>query len=142
MRKQCVLFLCTGDSARGQMAEGLVNHYLGEQWEAYSAGTRPAWRVHPLAVEAMAELDVDLARHWSKPVGALRRDTFDLVITVCDDAAESCPVWLGRERSVHIGFPDPAQAAGTREEKLAVFRQVRDDIKRDVFALLAEESVA
>jgi arsenate reductase len=87
-------------------------------------------------------LGIDLTQQWSKTVDGFRRETFDLVITVCDDAAESCPVWLGRERKVHIGFPDPAQAAGTREEKLAVFRQVRDDIKRETLKLLAKESLA
>ena len=131
MRKQ-VLFLCTGNSARSQMAEGLVNHYLGDRWQAHSAGTMPAGAVHPLAVQVMSELAIDISRQRSKSVDVYRGEVFDLVVTVCDDAAENCPTWLGDGRKVHIGFEDPARAAGTDEERLAVFRRVRDEMRQQL----------
>ena len=136
MIKQRVLFLCTGNSCRSQMAEGLVNHFRGDRWLAHSAGTEPAGYVHPLAVEAMAELGVDISDGESKHADAFRSVQFDVVITVCDDAAEKCPVWLGPGRVEHISFPDPAGATGSREEKMALFRQVRDDIREDVLGYL------
>jgi arsenate reductase len=135
MKKQ-VLFLCTGNSARSQMAEGLVNHYLGDEWQAVSAGIEPAGYVHPLAVQAMAELGIDISRQRSKPVDEFQGTEFDLVVTVCDDAAENCPLWLGRGRKVHRSFEDPARATGSDEERLAVFRRVRDGLRRALFDLL------
>ncbi len=140
MNKKRVLFLCTGNSCRSQMAEGLVNHFLGEEWEARSAGTDPAGYVHPLAVQAMAELDIDISGRRSKSVDEFRDAAFDLVVTVCDDAAENCPVWLGKGRVAHISFPDPARATGTQNERLAVFRCVRDDIRRQIFDFLIREA--
>lgn len=134
--KRQVLFLCTGNSARSQMAEGLVNHFLGDRWKAFSAGTHPAGYVHPLAIQVMSELGIDISHHRSKPADEFREAPFDLVITVCDDAAEQCPVWLGPGRRVHISFPDPARASGTLEEQLATFRQVRDAIRREVLGYL------
>ncbi len=134
--KHRVLFLCTGNSARSQMAEGLVNAFLGERWEAFSAGTHPTGYVHPLAVEAMAEIGVDIAGQVSKHVDVYRGEDFDLVITVCDDAAKNCPVWLGKGRRLHIGFPDPAASTGTPEERLEVFREVRDGIRERIFPVL------
>ncbi|RME78158.1 MAG: arsenate reductase ArsC [Chloroflexi bacterium] len=135
-RKKRVLFLCTGNSCRSQMAEGLVNHFLGDRWEAFSAGTEPAGYVHPLAVMVMRELGVDITGGRSKSVEEFREMAFDRVITVCGDAAENCPVWLGPGKTTHIGFPDPAKATGSEAERLAVFRQVRDDIRRQVLAFL------
>lgn len=120
------------------MAEGLVNHFLGEEWEAYSAGTQPAGYVHPLAVQVMAELRIDISGNRSKSMDEFRYVGPDLVITVCDDAAENCPVWLGQGQVVHISFPDPAKATGSEEERLAMFRQVRDDIRQKVFDYLAK----
>jgi arsenate reductase (thioredoxin) len=134
--KTKVLFLCTGNSCRSQMAEGLVNHYLGDEWQAYSAGTNPAGYVHSLAVRVMSELGIDLSRQRSKLVDEFRDKQFDVVVTVCDDAAENCPLWLGQGRKVHIGFEDPAQATGSDEERLAVFRRVRDEIRQELFDLL------
>ncbi len=134
--KHRVLFLCTGNSARSQMAEGLVNAFLGERWEAFSAGTQPTGYVHPLAVEAMAEIGVGLAGQASKHVDVYRGEAFDVVITVCDDAAQNCPVWLGKGRRLHVGFPDPAAATGTHEERLEFFRKVRDGIRERLFPLL------
>jgi arsenate reductase len=140
MSKKRVLFLCTGNSARSQMAEGLANHFLGSRWEAYSAGTVPAGYVHPLAMRAMAELGIDISAQHSKPVDAFRNADFDLVITVCDDAARNCPVWLGKEKRVHVGFPDQAAATGSEAEQLDVFRQVRDAIWQRVPAYLEKEA--
>ena len=135
-RKRRVLFLCTGNSARSQMAEGLVNHFRGDRWEAHSAGTKPAGYVHPLAVRAMAELGVEIGTQRSKSVDEFRDAQFDLVITVCDDADRNCPVWLGRGRRVHIGFPDPAAATGSEAQRLAVFREVRDGLRRRILSYL------
>ena len=138
MRKQ-VLFLCTGNSCRSQMAEGLVNHYLGDEWKACSAGTDPAGYVHPLAVQAMSDLGIDIALQRSKSIEEFREADFDTVVTVCDDAAENCPVWLGKGRKIHIGFEDPARATGSYEERLAVFRRIRDEIRQEVFDFLENE---
>jgi arsenate reductase len=134
--KRQILFLCTGNSCRSQMAEGLVNHYLGDEWKAYSAGTSPSGYVHRLAVQAMSELGIDISRQRSKPVGEFRGKEFDRVVTVCDDAAENCPVWLGNGHKVHIGFEDPAKATGSDEERLAVFRRVRDELRRKILNFL------
>lgn len=136
MNRRQVLFLCTGNSARSQMAEGLVNRFLADSWEAFSAGIRPAEQVHPLAVRAMAELDIDISAQQPKSVETMRAVPFDLVVTVCDNAAKSCPLWLGSGRIVHIGFPDPAAAQGSEEERLQVFRQVRDGLRERVFPVL------
>lgn len=144
--KHKVLFLCTGNSARSQMAEAIVNARLGDRWEAVSAGVEPAGYVHPLALRALAEIGIE-HRGRSKHADEFRGVPFDLVVTVCDDAAENCPVWLpapgvqsqgGQGKRVHLGFPDPARATGTDDEVMAVFRQVRDDIARRVPALLQE----
>ena len=108
MPKSTALFLCTGNSCRSQMAEGLVNHYLSNEWQAYSAGTRPSGYVHPMAIQAMAELGIDISKNHSQSTDDFRLKKFDLVVTVCDNAAEDCPVWLGEGEVVHISFPDPA----------------------------------
>jgi arsenate reductase len=139
MAKEKVLFLCTGNSARSQMAEGLVNHFLSESWHASSAGTRPSGYVHPLAVQAMAELGIDISAQRSKSVDEFRDVAFDRVITVCDHAAKNCPAWLGKGRVKHLGFPDPAAADGDESERLEVFRQVRDGLRRQVFDYLAQD---
>ncbi len=128
--KRRVLVLCTGNLARSQMAEGLTNHLRGDQWEAFSAGTHPTGDVHPDAMIALQEAGIDISGAHSKPIDEFRNIPFDAVITVCDDAAEECPVWLGPGRRVHIGFPDPAK--GT----LADFRTVRDDIRRKILPFL------
>lgn len=139
MEKKRVLFLCTGNSARSQMAEGLVNHYLGGEWVAFSAGTQPSGCVHPLAVKAMAELGIDLSTHRSKSADEFRDMQFDRVITVCDHAARHCPAWLGKGTVRHVGFPDPAAAEGSEKERLAVFRQVRDGLRETVFEYLESD---
>ena len=134
-----VLVLCTGNSARSQMAEGLIRHDLGEQVEVYSAGTQPSGYVHPLAIKAMRELGIDISHQRSKSTDEFRGMDFDLVITVCDDADRNCPVWLRRGKKVHIGFPDPAAATGSEEERLQVFREVRDGIRERVVRYVAEK---
>jgi arsenate reductase len=136
MNKKRVLFLCTGNSARSQMAEGLVNHFLSASWEAYSAGTKPAGYVHPKAVLALAELGIDSSEQWSKSTEKFRGMDFDVVITVCDQAAKNCPVWLGQGRQVHMGFPDPAAAEGGDAAKMQIFRQVRDALREQVLTYL------
>jgi len=133
-----VLILCTGNSCRSQMAEGLINHSLGSAWVAYSAGTAPSGYVHPLAVKALAEIGIDISAGRSKHPDELRHITFDLVITVCDDASETCPLWLGQGAVVHIPFFDPAKAAGTDDEKMTVFRRVRDEIRGQVVGFLVD----
>jgi arsenate reductase (thioredoxin) len=133
MRK--VLFLCTGNSCRSQMAEAIVNARLGDAWQAVSAGTAPAGYVHPMAVRALAEIGIEHAGR-SKHVDEFRNASFDRIVTVCDSAAEECPLWLGPGRRMHLSFPDPARAAGSEEEAMAVFRQVRDDIATQVPTLL------
>jgi arsenate reductase len=136
MSKRKVLFLCTGNSARSQMAEGLVNHLRGEKWEAVSAGTRPSGTVHPHSIRALAELGIDISGNRSKSVDEFRDAELDLVITVCDGAAKNCPAWLGQGRVVHVGFSDPAAATGSEDEQFAVFCQVRDGIRARVFEVL------
>lgn len=136
--KRKVLFICTGNSCRSQMAEAIVNAQMGNQWEAVSAGTKPAGYVHPKALAALAEIGIQHEGR-SKLTDEFRDVNFDLVITVCDDAAENCPVWLGKGERVHLGFPDPAKAVGSEAQAMAIFRQVRDEIGRQVPELLANQ---
>jgi arsenate reductase len=125
--KRRILFLCTHNSARSQMAEGWLSYRGGEQFEAYSAGTE-ATHVRPLAIQVMAELGVDISGHASKTLDRYLTEPFDEVITVCDSAAETCPVFPGAKQRRHWSFPDPSQAKGSEEEQLAVYRCVRDAI--------------
>jgi arsenate reductase (thioredoxin) len=131
MRAKQVLFLCTGNSCRSQLAEAIVNHDLAGKWQASSAGTEPAGYVHPMAIRVLEELGIH-HRGFSKSVEQFRNVSFDLVITVCDDAAENCPVWLGKGKKEHISFPDPAKVQGTEEEIMTAFRKVRDDIQKKI----------
>ncbi len=134
-----VLFLCTGNSCRSQLAEAIVNARLSDQWEAFSAGTKPTGYVHPNALRALSEIGIQ-HQGRSKSVDEFKGQPFDLVVTVCDSAAEECPVWLGRGKRAHLSFPDPAKATGTDEEVMAIFREVRDGIAQQVPALLEEEA--
>lgn len=127
--KKRVLILCTGNSCRSQMAEALWNELGKGRWEAVSAGSNPAGYVHPLAIRAMDEAGIDVAEHRSKHLDEFRREPFDLVVTVCDSAREACPVFPGAKQILHWPFEDPAEATGTDEEKLPVFRSVRDQIQ-------------
>lgn len=131
-----VLIICTGNSARSQMAEGLINAELGNCWQAFSAGTHPSPTVHPLAVQAMAEIGIDISHHEPKSVELFHDEPLDAVITVCDSARQTCPLWLGAGVVTHIGFPDPAAVDGSDEERMAAFRQVRDAIRAQVLAYL------
>lgn len=121
------------------MAEAIVNTRLAGEWQAVSAGTKPAGYIHPNAVAVLAEIGI---RHdgRSKLVDEFRSDDFDLIVTVCDSAAEECPVWLGKGRRVHKSFPDPAKAEGTDEHTMSVFRKVRDDIEKEIVLLLETNS--
>lgn len=117
------------------MAEAIVNAHYPDEWRAFSAGTRPTGFVHPMAIQVLHEIEIE--HHGeSKNVEQFRNNEFDLVITVCDDANEECPVWLGKGKRVHEGFRDPAKAEGTNDERLAVFRQVRDEMLKKIPTLL------
>jgi arsenate reductase len=134
-----VLILCTGNSCRSQMAEGFWNDLGKGRWQAVSAGSNPAGYVHPLAIEVMKEAGIDLGDSRSKHLNEFGEDPFDLVITVCDSAKESCPVLPGAKKMQHWPFEDPAHATGTEDEKLAVFRKVRDQIRERIAGFLAEQ---
>jgi arsenate reductase (thioredoxin) len=138
MDRKRVLILCTGNSCRSQMAEGWVNHLLKEHWQAQSAGTSPAERVHPLAVRVMAEAGIDLSGRVPQRVDRFLREPWDLVVTVCDSAAERCPVFPGRVERMHVSFPDPAVATGSEDERLTVFRRIRDDIRERLVAAIRQ----
>jgi arsenate reductase (thioredoxin) len=129
VNKQRVLFLCTHNSARSQMAEGLLRAVAGDRFDVASAGTE-ATEVRPLAIRAMSEVGIDVTGHTSKTLDQFVAQPWDFVITVCDSANESCPVFQAASRRLHWSFPDPSRATGTDDEKLAVFRTVRDAIKR------------
>jgi arsenate reductase len=133
--KARVLFLCTHNSARSQMAEGLLRHLGGDRFEAYSAGTQ-ATHVRPLAIRAMDEIGVDISGQESKTLDRYLGKPFDYVIAVCDDANEACPFFPGAERRLHWSVPDPSAAEGTDEERLKVFRSVRDVLRDRVQAEL------
>jgi arsenate reductase len=134
-----VLFICTHNSARSQMAEGMVNHDLAGKVQASSAGTEPS-HVHPMAVAVMWELGIDIFNHRSKSVDEFAGEKFDFVITLCDQAAETCPVFFGGTQRLHMGFPDPAAVTGSEEEKLAAFRKVRDQIREQIVGFLQKEN--
>ncbi|MFL5681004.1 MAG: arsenate reductase ArsC [Chloroflexota bacterium] len=136
-----VLFVCTHNSARSQMAEGLLRHLGGDRYEAFSAGTE-ATRIRPEATTVMRELGVDIAGQESKTLERYLTEPFDLVITVCDRARESCPVFPGAKATDHWSFDDPSEATGTQEQRLAVFRRVRDEIAERVRALVAADVAA
>jgi arsenate reductase len=124
-----ILILCTGNSCRSQMAEGFLKSF-DSKLEVYSAGTKPAERVNPKAIQVMQEMGIDISKNYPKDVEQFVNESFDYVITVCDNAKETCPVFTGKVgQQLHIGFEDPAEATGTEEEVLAVFRRVRDEIK-------------
>ncbi len=133
-----VLVLCTGNSARSQMAEGLLRHDAGERVSVQSAGAAPG-TVRPEAIAVMREAGIDISGHRSKHVDAFIGQRFDIVLTVCDDAREACPVFPGATRHVHQSFDDPAAHSGTDEERLAVFRRVRDELRAYLRALVRSE---
>jgi arsenate reductase len=126
-----ILFLCTHNSARSQMAEGLLRYLGGPRFRVFSAGTE-ATSVRPLAIRAMAEVGIDISAHSSKTLDGFLDQAFDKVITVCDDANEACPVFYGARERLHWSFPDPSRAVGPEDEQLAVYRQVRDAIQNRI----------
>jgi arsenate reductase (thioredoxin) len=133
-----VLFLCTGNSARSQMAEGLMRALAPGQWTVASAGVLPS-QVHPVAVRVMDELGIDISRQTSKSIDRFLGQSFDYIITLCDHAAVACPAFPGEGKRIHWSLEDPASANGTTEERLAVFRRARDEIKRRIEKLLKAE---
>ncbi|WP_448583351.1 arsenate reductase ArsC [Thermocrinis sp.] len=135
-----IAFICTGNSARSQMAEGFAKHFAklyGKDIEIYSAGSNPAPFVNPLAIKAMAEVGINISSQYPKSLKDIPYDKLDLVITLCDDAAENCPFVPGA-RMEHWGLPDPAKAEGSEEEKLEFFRKIRDELERRVEKLIRE----
>jgi arsenate reductase len=134
-----VLFLCTGNSCRSQMAEAIVNARLSDDWRAFSAGTEPSGYVHPKAIQVLGEIGI-LHNGQSRSTDQFRNADFDLVVTVCDDAAENCPLWLGVGKRVHLGFPDPAKVEGTDDEILGAFRSTRDAIQTQVLGFLEKQA--
>ena len=133
-----VLFLCTENACRSQMAEGLINHDFPGQVQAFSAGVR-ATRVNPRAIQVMDELGIDISGQRSKSMAEFQDQEFDLAITLCDSAQKQCPLFPGAKRLLHMGFPDPAQAAGSEEEILQEFRRVRDALRQELGAFLRQE---
>jgi len=139
MAKPRVLFLCTQNSCRSQMAEGFLRQLAGDRFEAASAGSQ-ATRVNPDAVRVMKEIGIDISAHRSKDVSGLLGQSFTYVVRVCDRAKETCPIFPGAFRYFDWGLDDPAAAKGTEEERLAIFRRVRDEIERQVQEFVAKES--
>jgi len=127
-RKQSILFICTHNSARSQIAEGLLNALYGDSYEAYSAGTEPT-NVNPFAIEAMAEMGIDISKNRAKSVNEFTGMSLDYVITVCDNARQACPFFAGGKKQIHQSFEDPSGLSGTDEEILSGFRRIRDEIK-------------
>ena len=138
--KKRVMFICTNNSCRSQMAEGIVNHELGDKVEAYSAGTTPT-SVNPRAIQSMAEVGIDIFRHRSKSMEEFSGQNFDYVITLCDSANEQCPLFFGGVKKMHMGFDDPAAATGSEEEIMAAFRRVRDEIKTKLLEFFTNELI-
>jgi arsenate reductase (thioredoxin) len=133
-----ILILCTGNSCRSQMAEGFLRFFAPEA-EVFSAGTAPSQMVHPKAIQVMKEENMDISQHSPNSVDVFLNHEFDFVITVCGGAQESCPMFTGKvHKKLHIGFIDPAEATGTEDEILTVFRNVRDQIKNDFFVFYKE----
>ncbi len=137
MNKPAVLILCTGNSCRSHLAEGILRAVAGDFLEVHSAGSKPAGHVHPLAVQVMREIGKDISGHHSKHMNDFLQRDIETVITVCGNADQACPMFPGQMNRHHWGFDDPAHATGTEEDKLAVFRRVRDEIQR-VFTAYAD----
>ena len=138
--KKRVLFLCTANSSRSQMAEGIANHFFGDKIAASSAGTQASF-VNRIAIEVMKEIGIAILKQQSKNLSAFDGQSFDYVITLCGSANETCPLYIGGTKKTHIGFDDPAKAQGTKEEVLHEFRHVRDEIKERLTVFLKEEKI-
>jgi len=131
MARKRVLFLCTGNSCRSQMAEGFLRHLAGDKFEVFSAGVKPT-QVNPLAVKVMAEVGIDISKHKSKSAMEFIGQQFDYVVTVCDNAKQICPVFPGKYEKIHWDLEDPAEVRGGEEERMVVFREIRDKIKQKI----------
>lgn len=143
MEKKKVFFICTHNSARSQMAEGIMNSLYGDKFVAFSAGTEPR-SINPFAMEALKEIGIDISHHRSKSIDEFKGENFDYVVTVCDNAKEKCPYFPGGKKYLHRGFMDPTNVEGTPEEKLEAFRRVRDEILnwiRECFIEKREEGI-
>lgn len=138
--KQRVLILCTGNSARSQMAEGLLRHDFGERFEAESAGIKPGG-VRPEAIAVMREIGIDISGHRSKHVNEFAGQPFDVVITVCDNAREACPIFSGVVKRIHHSFDDPAACSGLEAERLALFRRVREELRGYLKSFAQEQGI-
>lgn len=136
--KQRVLFICTHNSARSQMAEGLLRHLAGDRFDVFSAGTE-ATEVRPLAMKAMDEIGIDIASQYSKTLERYLHEPFDMVITVCDAADEACPIFPGAVQRRHWSFEDPSKARGSEDEQLVVYRRIRDEIRSRIESELLTE---
>jgi len=137
MLKKKILFICTHNSCRSQIAEGLLNYYCGDRFFAMSAGVEKT-RVHPLAVQVMNEIDIDISTQYSKLIDEFQNDKFDIVVTVCDHANETCPFYPGK-KIIHKGFEDPSKVDGSDEEQLVAFRNTRDEIKEWILKNICDE---
>ena len=135
-----ILFLCTANSSRSQMAEGIVNNLFGDKIAAFSAGTQASF-VNPMAIEVMKEIGIDISKHRSKNLSEFDGQSFDYVITLCGNANETCPLYIGGTKKTHIGFDDPAKATGTRNEIMSDFRRVREEIKEKLTAFFQAEKI-
>jgi arsenate reductase len=135
MNKKRVLFLCTGNSCRSQMAEGFLRHMEGDRFEVFSAGVKPT-QVNPLAIKVMAEAGIDISKHRSKSAMEFIGQKFDYVVTVCDNAKQTCPIFPGKYEKIHWDLEDPAEAQGNEEERLTFFRRIRDEVKNNVLAFI------
>jgi len=135
MTKKRVLFLCTGNSCRSQMAEGFLRDMAGDRFEVFSAGIKPT-QVNPLAIKVMAEAGIDISKHRSKSAMEFMGQKFDYVVTVCDNAKQTCPIFPGKYEKIHWDLEDPAEAQGSEEERLAFFRRIRDEIKNNIHVFI------
>jgi arsenate reductase len=130
-KKKKVLFLCTHNSARSQMAEGILRHFYGDEFKVFSAGVSPS-KVNPYAIKVMAEIEIDISKHKSKSVNEFIGKKFDYVVTVCDNAKKECPFFPGSVRYIHWNLIDPSEKTGSEEKIIAIFRKVRDEIKQKI----------
>jgi arsenate reductase len=138
--KKRVLFLCTANSCRSQMAEGIINHFLGDKIIAFSAGTEATY-VNPTTIKVMKEIGIDISKHQSKNLTVFDGQNFDYVITLCGSANETCPLYIGGTKKMHIGFDDPTKSRGTKEDILREFRRVRTEIKEKLNAFFRSEKI-
>ena len=139
MDKKKVIFICTGNACRSQMAEGLLRHMAGEKFEVYSAGSHPS-RLHPASVAVMAEWNIDIIHHTSEPINDYLETGIDIVITVCDNAKQICPTFPGNVKRIHWGLDDPYHGWGAEPEDLLPYRETRDELKDRIKVFLTEQN--